>query len=163
MTGFTPDTENNRELRAAFSRFATGVCVVTAVTPSGPIGMTANSFSSVSLSPPLILWCPAKSSVRTQYFTAASHFAVHVLCTSQSELADSFARDGRAFDGLEMSAGHGGVPLIAGCAARFECAARAVHDAGDHLIQIGEVLRAKTGPAEPLVFSCGGFGRFKPV
>jgi len=158
MTAFTPSAETTRQLRDAYGRFATGVCIVTTQTPSGPIGMTANSFSSVSLDPPLVLWCPAKASARTPHFTAATHFAIHVLCAEQAKQAVDFAKDGRAFDGVELSEGQGGVPLLSGCSARFECVVRQVHEAGDHLIQIGEVLRAELSEAAPLIFCNGQFG-----
>ncbi len=160
MTAFTPTPETTRQLRDAYGRFATGVCIVTTHTPSGPIGMTANSFTSVSLDPPLVLWCPGKTSARTPHFTAASHFAIHVLCDEQAQIAKDFAKDGRAFSGIEITDGEGDVPLIANCAARFECETRQIHEAGDHLIQVGKVLRAMTSDKAPLIFCNGGFGDF---
>ncbi len=160
MTAFTPTPENTRQLRDAYGRFATGVCVVTARTASGPIGMTVNSFSSVSLDPALVLWCPMKGSERTLHFTEASHFALHVLREDQGDLAMAFAKDGDAFAGLDVSEGQGGVPLLPDWCARFECATRALHEAGDHMIQIGEVLRAEFNDAAPLIFAGGKFGRF---
>jgi len=160
MTAFTPTPENTRQLRDAYGRFATGVCVVTARTASGPIGMTVNSFSSVSLDPALVLWCPMKGSERTWHFTEASHFALHVLREDQGDLAMAFAKDGDAFAGLDVAEGQGGVPLLPEWCARFECATQGLHEAGDHMIQIGEVLRAEFNDAAPLIFAGGKFGGF---
>ncbi len=148
---------NERELRDALGRFATGVTVVTAMSADGPLGMTANSFASVSLDPPLVLWSPARKSRRFPAFEAASHFAIHVLGAHQQALAARFAGAGDAFAGLETVAGEGGAPLIAGCAARFECRHTAGHDGGDHLIMVGEVLRVETRDVAPLLFYRGAY------
>lgn len=160
MTAFTPTSDNTRQLRDAYGRFATGVCIVTTQTSAGPVGMTVNSFSSVSLDPALVLWCPMKGSDRTEHFASASHFAIHVLREDQGDLAMMFAKHGDAFDGLSVSEGMGGVPLLSDWCARFECVATAQHDAGDHLIQIGQVLRADYNDTAPLIFAGGGFGSF---
>ncbi len=145
------------ELRNALGRFATGVTVVTTMTPSGPLGMTANSFTSVSLDPPLVLWSPARRSQRFPAFEAASHFAIHVLSRVQMPLAQRFARDGYDFSGLGTHPGHGGAPLFEGCAARFECRHTAQYDGGDHLICVGEVLRLDENDIAPLVYHCGSY------
>lgn len=145
------------ELRSALGRFATGVTVVTTMTPDGPLGMTANSFASVSLDPPLVLWSPARRSQRFPAFEAASHFAIHVLSRAQMTLAQRFARDGLDFAGLATSPGYGNAPLFEGCAARFECRHTAQYDGGDHLICVGEVLRLKENDIDPLVYHCGSY------
>jgi flavin reductase (DIM6/NTAB) family NADH-FMN oxidoreductase RutF len=145
------------ELRKALGRFATGVTVVTTMTPTGPLGMTANSFASVSLDPPLVLWSPARRSRRFPAFEAASHFAIHVLSAGQRPLAERFARSGHDFAGLEFEAGHGGAPLLAGCSARFECRHAAGYDGGDHLIVMGEVLRLVEADVPPLIFHRGRY------
>ena len=113
---------SERELRDALGRFATGVTVVTTMTPRGPLGITANSFASVSLAPPLVLWSPARKSRRFPAFEAASHFAVHVLSAGPAAGWPSASR-GRATasPGSTFEPGLGEVPLLAGCAARFEC------------------------------------------
>jgi flavin reductase (DIM6/NTAB) family NADH-FMN oxidoreductase RutF len=147
-----------RELRDALGRFATGVTVVTTMTPQGPLGITANSFASVSLRPPLVLWSPARKSKRFPAFEAASHFAVHVLSAGQRALAERFAAPGDAFAGLAFEPGEGAVPLIAGCAARFECRHAAGYDGGDHLIVVGEVLRLERADLPPLIFYRGRYG-----
>lgn len=146
-----------RELRDALGRFVTGVTVVTTMTPEGPLGITANSFASVSLRPPLVLWSPARKSRRFPAFEGASHFAVHVLSVGQQPLAEAFASPGDPFAAVAFGAGLGGVPLLDGCAARFECRHAAGHDAGDHLIVVGEVLRLAHSDLPPLIFHRGRY------
>ncbi|CUW98090.1 flavin reductase family protein [Agrobacterium genomosp. 2] len=157
---FVPGGENSRSFRNALGAFTTGVTVVTATTPEGPIGMTVNSFASVSLDPPLVLWSPAKSSSRYHAFSGATHFAIHVLSADQDVLSARFTRNGRAFDDLDWELNDEGVPVIPGTLARFECRQAAAHDAGDHTIIVGEVLRAAHRDGDPLCFSGGAFGRF---
>lgn len=157
---FVPDAGNTRSLRNALGTFTTGVTVVTALAEAGPIGMTVNSFASVSLDPPLVLWSPAKSSRRHAAFTGAAHFAVHVLGVEEDALSVRFTRGGGGFEGLDWQVNAEGVPVIAGTIARFECATASLHDAGDHTIVLGRVLRAAHREGEPLCFSRGTFGRF---
>ncbi len=152
MSDFT-----ERDLRDALGRFATGVTVVTTMTPDGPLGMTVNSFASVSLEPPLVLWSPARRSSRFPAFEAASHFAVHVLCVAQRDLAVRFAGTGDDFSGLDLSAGAGHAPLLSGCAARLECRHAAGYDGGDHLIMVGEVLRFTEHDLPPLIYYRGRY------
>jgi flavin reductase (DIM6/NTAB) family NADH-FMN oxidoreductase RutF len=127
------------------------------MTPQGPLGITANSFASVSLRPPLVLWSPARKSRRFPAFEAATHFAVHVLSAGQRVLAERFAAPGDAFAGLGFEPGEGGVPLLAGCAARFECRHEAGYDGGDHLIVVGEVLRLVQADLPALIFYRGRY------
>ncbi|MFK7871052.1 MAG: flavin reductase family protein [Roseobacter sp.] len=157
---FTPDATRQQDLRAAFGEFATGVTIVTTLQGDKLVGMTANSFSSVSLEPPLVMWCPAKSSSRHTAFAAASHFAVHVLAADQEALALAFARRADAFDTVETTQTPQGVPLMPGCLARFECRTHALHPAGDHSIILGEVERVTTRPAAPLLFYQSAFRAF---
>lgn len=157
---FDPQTRDERTLRDAFGRFATGITVVTALGTRGPCGITANSFASVSLEPPLLLWSPARASRRFDVFVEASHFAIHVLGREQAGLGRHFARQGEDFDLPGVEAGLGEVPLLPGCLARFECARHAVHEGGDHAIVVGRVLRATLRPGAPLVFSAGRYGTF---
>lgn len=159
---FVPDAGNTRSLRDALGRFATGVTVVTVDTLEGPMGFTANSFSSVSLDPPLVLWSPARNSSRYPFYAAAPFFTIHVLGAEQDDLSRRFARGGAGFDGLERETNAEGVPVIPGTLARFDCAHHAAHDGGDHLIVLGLVLRAAYRDGPPLLFSQGGFGRFMP-
>ncbi len=160
--GFVPGPETARAFRDALGRFATGVTVVTCATPDGPLGITANSFASLSLDPPLVLWSPAKSSRRFAPFVAAGHYAIHVLSDTQGTIGDGFVRDGAAFGALDWAPNAEGVPVIAGCLARFDCARAAVHDGGDHAIVVGRVLRAAMTEGAPLVFAGGRYGGFLP-
>nr|WP_105403085.1 MULTISPECIES: flavin reductase family protein [Neorhizobium] len=157
---FVPDASTARHYRNALGAFTTGVTVVTATTPDGPIGMTVNSFTSVSLDPPLVLWSPAKSSSRHAAFTAAGHFAIHVLSADQDLLSARFTRGGLGFEELFWNQNHEGVPVIPGTLARFECELSSMHDAGDHTLILGRVLRAAHREGDPLCFSRGTFGRF---
>lgn len=161
MEPFAPQ-DDPRAFRSALGRFATGVTVITAASPEGrPVGITANSFASVSLDPPLVLWSPAKDSRRYDHFITARHYAIHILGAHQQRLCDAFTRDMAAFDGLDWHADAQGVPLIAGCLARFECRQEAVHDAGDHSIILGRVLRASFREGLPLLFQAGRFVSIK--
>lgn len=154
MTAFS-----DRELRDALGQYATGVTVVTTSTDRGPLGMTANSFASVSLDPPLVLWSPARHSKRFPAFEAAEYFAIHVLSDDQEALAIRFAQSGEDFDGVSHTAGLGGAPVIAGCTAVLECRHAAGHDGGDHLILVGEVEQLTHTQAEPLIYHRGRFTR----
>ena len=147
-------------LRGAFSRFATGVTIVTTATPSGPVGMTVNSFSSVSLEPALTLWSVDRKSSRHDIFARATHTAIHVLSRGQEALCLGFARRADAFELADWHAGDRGVPLIEGCLARFECVRYGAHQAGDHTIVVDRILAATMQDGEPLVFSQGTFGTF---
>lgn len=160
-TAFTPTSDNTRLLRDAFGRFATGVTVVTAATDDGPVGITANSFSSLSLEPALVLWSPAKNSKRFDDFANARHFAIHILAEDQAAVCEGFARNKRAFDGLDMARNDHGVPLINDCLARFECTHVATHPGGDHVIVVGEVTYAQINEGNPLGFFGGKFGVFQ--
>jgi flavin reductase (DIM6/NTAB) family NADH-FMN oxidoreductase RutF len=157
---FTPSAGTERSYRNALGTFATGVTVVTTSTPDGPIGITVNSFASVSLDPPLVLWSPAKNSSRHKVFIEASHFAIHVLSAEQHSLSSLFTRGGRCFDKVPWHENPEGVPVISGTLGRFECRLASIHDAGDHTIVIGHVLRAAHREGEPLCVSRGAYGRF---
>ncbi|MCR8549395.1 flavin reductase family protein [Salipiger sp. P9] len=159
---FDPAAADPRAFRDALGRFVTGVTIVTCNTPDGPLGITANSFASVSLDPPLVLWSPAKRSQRYPFFVAAAHFAIHVLRADQAPLCQAFARSGESFDAARWQPNAEGVPLIDGCLARFDCEKLAEHDGGDHTILIGRVRRVDTLPGEPLIFSGGRYGAFVP-
>lgn len=147
--------------RACLGQFATGVTVITCRAADGhPCGITANSFSSVSLDPPLILWNIAKSSNSLQAYLDAPSFAVHVLAEDQEDLSVHFARtDHTLFDGIRHSVSGRGVPLLPDCAAIFECSTYATYDAGDHHIILGEVERMCWHQARPLLFFRGNYRR----
>lgn len=155
MSAFTPD-----DFRAALGQFATGVTIVTAVDAQGHlIGLTANSFNSVSLSPPLVLWSLAKQSTSMPGLLSASAFAINVLAADQQILGERFARKGiDRFEGVAWRPGLSGAPLIAGAVATFECKHRSQHDEGDHLIFVGEVTHcSRRVGATPLLFHGGRF------
>lgn len=158
---FAPTPENERLLRHAFSRFATGVTVVTTHTAEGPVGMTANSFSSVSLEPALVLWCLGKASDRYDAFVAAERYAIHVLDAGQETLSNGFARDSGFFDQITWHEGRDGVPALDACLARFDCTLHAAHDAGDHVILVGRVLSVDFAVGQPLLFALGEYGAFE--
>ena len=160
MIGFTP-SDDPRAFRTALGAYATGITVVTVPSPDGPIGITANSFASVSLDPPLVLWSPAKTSKRFGYYENAKHFAIHVLDAHQQHICDGFAKNKSAFDGLDWETDDNNVPLLKGCLARFECNLFAKHDAGDHTIILGQVHRASTRDGLPLLFQGGRFASIK--
>lgn len=155
MPAFTPD-----DFRATLGQFATGVTIVTAIDAHGhKIGLTANSFNSVSLSPPLVLWSLSKQSSSMPGLLAASAYAINVLAGDQRLLAERFARKGiDRFDGVAWRAGFSGAPLIDGAVASFECRPRSTHDEGDHLIFVGEVTHCQRRVgAVPLLFHGGRF------
>jgi flavin reductase (DIM6/NTAB) family NADH-FMN oxidoreductase RutF len=153
---------HQRLFRDVLGTFATGVTIVTAATPDGPLGMTANSFASLSLDPPLVLWSPARASGRFAAFAAADRFAIHVLGADQHDLATGFGRHRAGPPGTLWEQGPDGPPLLPGCLARLICQTHASHDGGDHLLIIGRVLQASHRPGPPLVFHGGTWGGFQP-
>lgn len=158
---FVPEPGMERLFRDALGAFATGVTIVTARGPLGPVGMTANSFASVSIAPPLVLWAPARASKRFDVLCSARRFAIHVLAAEQRELALHFARQGHDFDVPGIEENGDGVPMIGGCLSVFDCALQAVHDGGDHAIVVGHVLSVRHRAGTPLVFHAGRFGGFE--
>lgn len=151
-----------RTLRDALGCFATGVTVVTAKTEAGePIGLTANSFTSVSLDPPLLLVCIARTAGSFDTLVGTSHFAVNVLHIGQQPTSNLFAKPGEArFAATEWTSGLFDVPLLTGSLANFECARHAVHDGGDHIILVGRVERATFEPRrDPLLYFRGKYRR----
>ena len=160
---FRPEAADPKAFRSALGRYATGVTVITCDTPDGPLGMTANSFASVSLDPPLVLWSPARASKRCEAFVTADHFAIHILGEDQKHYCDTFAVGGRDFDQLDWQPSAQNVPLLKTCLARFECDRHAVHDGGDHAIIVGKVTSATVGEGAPLVFAQGAYGRFAGI
>jgi len=152
------------ELRTALGSFVTGVTIVTAEAPDGqPVGLTVNSFNSVSLDPPLVSWCLARASTRSGAFADAAHFAVNVLAADQRALSVRFSevRDDH-FDGLDVETGLGGVPLLAGCVARFQCEIVDRHAGGDHVLFIGRVVAFDRTDRPPLLYHRGEYGVSRP-
>ena len=145
-----------------WARIGTGVTIVTAMAADGtPYGVTCNSFASVSLNPPLVLWSLGMFSQGLTIFQNASHFTVNVLDASQQELALQFAKSsGDKFNGVEWTPGLGNAPILAGSVASFQCRAANRYYGGDHVIFLGAVEAYAYNKQEPLLFARGGFGRF---
>ena len=148
------------ELRNAFARFATGVTVVTARIPDAPpVGVTVNSFTSVSLDPPLILWSLSRKARSLPVFLAASHFSINVLSEEQQALSERFAGSVEdRFDGVDWTTGATGAPLLSGCLAGFECLNSKHMEAGDHALFIGSVERYHSRAGAPLLFFASRYG-----
>ena len=155
------ETRDPRALRRALGCFATGVAVVTAARTEGePVGVTINSFASLSLDPPLVLWSLLARSPSLGAFRGATHFVVNVLAEDQRDLSARFATPlPDKFAGVVWTPGLGGAPLLHGCAARFECANAAQAEGGDHLLFTGRVLRHSHEDREPLMFLRGQYLR----
>jgi flavin reductase (DIM6/NTAB) family NADH-FMN oxidoreductase RutF len=153
-------TFTTAELRRALGAFATGVTVVTTGGPAGVYGVTANSFTSVSLEPPLVLFCLQRRSPGRRLIEANGAFAVNVLAGDQERLGRRFAsrdRGSAMFDGVEHRLGATGAPILAG-AAHIECRLAGLHAAGDHVIVVGHVLGLGVDhAASPLLFHAGRF------
>ena len=148
------------DFRAALGMFATGVTIVTARGPGGaPVGLTANSFNSVSLVPPLVLWSLARSAGSMPAFEQGSHYAVNILAAEQHALAERFAsKTADRFADVAFSEGAGGAPVIEGAVAVFECFNRSRYEEGDHVIFVGEVERCSLREgATPLIFHGGRY------
>lgn len=159
-------TLTTASLRAALGRFATGVTIVTARAADGrPVGLTVNSFNSVSLTPPLVLWSLSQSAASMPAFAAGVDYAIHVLAAEQRALAERFASKGvDRWEGLDWREGLGGAPLLDGAAAVFECRPRSRYPEGDHVILVGEVLRCShRQDASPLLYHGGRFYTEHPL
>lgn len=157
----TPGPDTHRAYRDALGCFATGVTVITTLTKAGPLAFTANSFSSVSMDPPLLMWCPARASLRHDAFVSAERYSIHVMGEDQLELAIHFARSGDNFDAVSWRPGSDGIPHLEGVLARFDCKAHTTHPAGDHTIILGSVERFATRPGKGLIFKQGLYGGFQ--
>ena len=161
-----PPDFSPRDFRAALGMFATGVTIVTARTDSGePVGLTASSFNSVSLDPPLVLWSLGKAAGSMAVFANGRHYAINVLAADQKPLAERFAARGiDRWAGVPFTEGVGGAPLLEGCVATFECFNRSQYTEGDHVIFVGEVERCMRRPhASPLLFHGGRFYTEHPL
>ena len=153
---------NQRTLRQVMGQFATGVTIVTTKTKEGNYGFTANSFTSVSLAPPLVLFCLNKASEGCQLFLNSQFFAVNILAAHQIPISNQFANNqlsaGERFKGVEYSAGKTGSPILKNTLGWLDCELHAYHDGGDHWIFVGKVIdmaRSETG--QPLLYYGGGY------
>lgn len=150
---------DKRQLRDVLGTFVTGVTIITTIDPDGRhFGLTANSFTSVSLDPPLVLWNQSLTAPSHPIFRHAPRFAVSILAEDQIHLSKRFA-SGRAdkFEGVALVEGTGGLPLIAGAAAALECSLEDIYTGGDHALFIGRVERISRGERRPLVFAGGRY------
>jgi flavin reductase (DIM6/NTAB) family NADH-FMN oxidoreductase RutF len=160
MDSFRPGPETARAFRDALGCFGTGVTIVTCIDGGRPLAMTANSFASVSLDPPLVLWSPAIASSRHDAFVAARGFSIHILEEGQLPMARAFARDGRDWSSVDWREGETGAPALPGAVARLDCSHHAAHGAGDHTIVLGRVESVARAPGAPLLFVRGAYGGF---
>ncbi len=154
-----------RDFRNALGQFATGVTVVTTRNSAGePIGLTANSFSSVSLSPPLVLWSLSLRSPNLPNFLQATHFAINVLARDQIALSQRFSKPiPNKFEGITCNYSANGMPLLEGTAAHFECRTEARHYSGDHVIFIGHVLHYSHADRDALGYHRGRYISTTPI
>lgn len=156
---------DTKAFRQALGSFPTGVAVVTAATGAEPVGMTVNSFTSVSLDPPLVLWCLKKDSQRYNVFAEAESFTINVLGTEHENVSSRLARQGEHSLGeVALLKTELGPPALADAHAVFECICDSRHDGGDHLILIGRVVRfARRDDGAPLVYYRGQYGALAEI
>lgn len=154
--------DKTRQFRQALGSFATGVTIVT-TSDGQPIGVTANSFNSVSLDPPLVLWSLARTSGSMDAFRTSGHFAVHILGVHQEDLSGRFARPGTdKFDGIDWREGVAGSPVLKDYSALFECRTVECYDGGDHVIFVGQVENFERRDVAPLLFHAGRYAEARP-
>ena len=154
-----PPFPDSRSLRDALGEFATGVAVVTARAADGqPVGVTINSFASVSLEPPLVLWSLGLQSPSLAVFEACSHYTVNILAADQVELSQRFSQSQNdKFAGIDTIVGAGGTPILPGCSAWFECRNEMHYPGGDHIILVGYVENFSRQEKPPLIFHGGQY------
>src|SRR5690606_34113057 len=155
----TSNEFDTREFRNALGTFTTGVTIVTTLAADGePVGLTANSFNSVSLDPPMVLWSLAKTSNSLDVFKNAGHWAVHILADDQDALSNKFAKKGEnKFAGIDWQKGVGGIPLLSGCTSVMQCKTEYAYEGGDHIIFVGRVVDFARDDKKPLVFVQGRY------
>ncbi len=155
--------QENHELRNAFGSFATGITVITTLDgEKTPQGMTANSFSTVSLEPPLVSWCVGQESRLFDLFQQADHFAVNILSGNQKSTSELFASSHNdKFSQASWHSGAHGLPLLDGCASQFTCATEHLYSGGDHIIIVGRVLDFSNNNISPLIFHGGKYQKLK--
>ncbi len=156
---------DSRQLRHALGRFATGVTIITTCSADGKReGLTANSFSALSLDPPLVLWSILRKSASLSGFLAAGRFAINVLASNQSDLSHRFATPHPdKFDGVDVEEGALGCPLVYGALASFECRTEQTIEGGDHILFVGRVHRIRFRDGNPLIFSAGRYCAALPM
>lgn len=155
----TAPRDDARAYRSALGHYPTGVTIVTTRRAGGePVGLTANSFSSVSLDPPLVLWSLARRSGSLEAFEGSSHYAINILASDQRHLSQRFATPSlEKYEGVQWTPGPGGAPLIGGAAVQLVCANYRRMEGGDHVIFLGEVLEFVVAGRPPLIFCQGRY------
>ncbi len=150
---------DTRSFRSALGTFATGITVVTSIGPDGErLGFTANSFNSVSLDPPLVLFSLDRRAYSLKAFEAAGVFAINVLREDQEQVSTAFARAlSNKWDSVTFETWETGCPILADALANFECETKSMHDGGDHVIFVGQVLALRTGEGRPLLYYRGAY------
>ena len=151
------DVTNISIYKEALSQFATGVTIVTGGSEHGPVGISVNRFTRVSLNPPLVLWSAAKDSKRHDYFANSNHFAIHVLKKQQIDLCSAFVKPTQGFEEIDWQYNSHGVPILNDCLALFECSFNSKHEGGDHTIFLGRVDGFSIDKGEPLIFLQGKY------
>jgi 3-hydroxy-9,10-secoandrosta-1,3,5(10)-triene-9,17-dione monooxygenase reductase component len=158
MSDSVKSVHDPKAFRQALGAFATGVTIVTTRHEQVDVGITANSFNSVSLDPPMVLWSLSRKALSLPAFQGNPHFAVHILASDQEDLSRRFASQGAdKFAGLTIERGPGNVPMLEGCSARFQCRTTFTHDGGDHVIFVGQVLAFDSAQRPPLVYHAGRY------
>ncbi len=155
-------TIDQGEFRATLGHFATGVVVVTGLHHEHPVGLTCQSFFSLSLNPPLVALAPGRSSTSWPRVAEGGSFCANILAADQESLARTFANTGtEKFAGVGWSPGSTGSPRLHGALAWIDCTIETIHDAGDHYLVVAQVMGLETGTGRPLLFYRGGFGGFE--
>lgn len=154
---------NTKEFRNTLGCFTTGVCIVTTSIGKTPLGMTINSFASVSLDPPLVLWGLDNKSVSYDVFANTDFYNIHILTSDQQDLSNKFAsKDEDKFADVDWQFDKRSVPFIEGCKSSFRCSAKSSYKEGDHLVLVGRVLELNTDSGEkPLIFAQGNYTGLK--
>lgn len=151
-------SQDARAFRRALGQYPTGITIVTASDGTRHVGVTANSFASVSLDPPLVLWSIDRKSTSLATFMEASHFAINILSDAQTALSTRFSRSSEEkFQGVDWHAGHGNAPLLAGAVVHLQCRREQEYDGGDHVIMVGRVEQYARYEADPLLFAKGRY------
>jgi len=159
--GHAAAATDSLRMRRALGTFATGVTIVTTLDTGGQrLGVTANSFNSLSLDPPMVLWSLARNAYSLPVFSAATRFVVHILAADQGRISERFAARGLdKFAGLEHDLSPEGLPLLRNCLARFDCRKAHTYEGGDHLILVGQVERFDYAEGMPLVYHAGRYAQ----
>jgi 3-hydroxy-9,10-secoandrosta-1,3,5(10)-triene-9,17-dione monooxygenase reductase component len=158
-------TFDQKEFRKIMGTFATGITVVTTMHKSAPVGITVNSFTSVSLDPPLVLWCLANDADSYDIFANCKNFAVHILHEEQEEISQIFStKNSSKFENLQWETGEFGAPILKDCASCFQCETEIGYSGGDHIILLGRVKAIENNTEKhPLVYHNSNYHALKLI